>query len=162
MKFTNKVEKWQHKHHPVLYDYGRIALGGFLLFKGASFLFNITPLVQILLDSRLYSVATYLAYFIALVHVIGGAMMMVGWHTRWASIAQIPIVLSALIFFTPAHDLYSIYSPFAVTVYTLLLLVFYAVGGSGFYSFDHRFFIHERKEHKMKKSHVLDRNLHHS
>ncbi|KAA3438605.1 DoxX family protein [Rufibacter hautae] len=137
VEFTKNVEKWHHKHHVVLYDYGRIALGCFLVFKGISFLFNMTALEQILLDSKLYEMATFLAYTVVIIHIVGGAMITVGWQTRLALLLQFPIVLSALLFFTPKHDFFSLYSPFAVTIYTLLFLVFYLVGGAGYYSFDH-------------------------
>ncbi|WP_062544832.1 DoxX family protein [Rufibacter tibetensis] len=149
MEFTKDVEKWHHKHRVVLYDYGRIALGCFLLFKGVQFLFNTTALEQILLDSQLYSIATFLAYTIAIIHVIGGLMIMVGWHTRIACIVQIPIVMCAVLFFSPAHDLFSLYSPFAVALYTLVFLCIYVVGGSGYYSFDHKAVM--EKKHLLKK-----------
>ncbi|MBC3538168.1 DoxX family protein [Rufibacter sediminis] len=137
MEFTKNVEEWHHKHHVVLYDYGRIALGCFLVFKGISFLFNISALEQILLDSKLYSMATFMAYAVVVLHMVGGAMITVGWHTRSAILVQIPILLSAVLFFTPTHDLFSLYSPFAVAIYTLLFLIFYFIGGAGYYSFDH-------------------------
>ncbi|WP_205503300.1 DoxX family protein [Rufibacter psychrotolerans] len=149
MEFTREVEKWHHKHRVVLYDYGRIALGCFLVFKGAQFLFNITALEQILLESKLYSIATFLAYVIIAIHLIGGVMIAVGWHTRFACAVQIPIVMCAVLFFSPGHDLFSIYSPFAVALYTLIFLTLYFVGGSGYYSVDHKNM--KARKHAMKE-----------
>ncbi|WP_207431217.1 DoxX family protein [Sabulibacter ruber] len=159
MEFTRDVEKWHHKHRVVLYDYGRIALGCFLLFKGVQFLFNIVALEQILLESRLYNIATYLSYAIAAIHIVGGIMIMVGWHTRIACAVQIPIVMCAVLFFSPTHDLFSIYSPFAVALYTLFFLTFYFVGGSGYYSFDHKT-LETRHYFKKKKKHRLSTDNH--
>ncbi|WP_181308885.1 DoxX family protein [Rufibacter sp. XAAS-G3-1] len=159
MEFTNQVEKWHHKHRVVLYDYGRIALGGFLLFKGVQFLLNITALEQILLDSKLYSAASFFAYAIAVIHVIGGIMIMVGWHTRLACLAQIPIVMCAVLFLSPEHDLFSLYSPFAVALYTLFFLAFYFVGGSGYYSFDDKALTERKRLLKKNKSHSLKARL---
>ncbi|KAA6434642.1 DoxX family protein [Rufibacter glacialis] len=159
MEFTKDVEKWHHKHRVVLYDYGRIALGCFLLFKGVQFLFNITALEQILLESKLYSLSTFLAYTIASIHVVGGLMIMVGWHTRIACLVQIPIVMCAVLFFSPTHDLFSLYSPFAVALYTLLFLAFYLVGGSGYYSFDHKQMVERKHLLKRHKSQTLKARL---
>jgi len=41
MNLVHRIENWGDTHHPKFIDIVRIALGGFLLFKGIAFMNNI-------------------------------------------------------------------------------------------------------------------------
>lgn len=75
-------------------------------------------------------------HYIASAHIMGGIMIVFGLLTRWALIAQLPILLGAvLINFIGEMNAINL----MVATITLALSVFYTIYGSGKHSADYYF-----------------------
>lgn len=89
--------KWANAHSYYWLDILRIALGAFLVAKGASFITDSRAFEDLIspLSNFLGGMLTF--HYIASAHIMGGIMIIFGLLTRWAIIAQIPILLGAVI-----------------------------------------------------------------
>ncbi|GGK71280.1 DoxX family protein [Rufibacter glacialis] len=151
MSWVQQVDRWQHEHHPVAYDYGRIILGLFILYKGIMFISDTSGLAQIIQNSQFHFVALGLAHYVAFAHLVGGVLIALGLITRVAVGFQIPILVGAVFFFNPDQGFFSGNPQFAVSLVTLIALIFYFVGGSGYYSVDHKFEMNEKRLQEKKR-----------
>lgn len=131
--FTTWVET--HRHH--LLDLIRIYLGVGLVIKGIFYLTNQALLVPEVAPGWVKSIAPIVPY----VHILGGALLALGFLTRIAAIAQMPILFGALAF---------IHLPFMgqsmaaredveFSALVLFLLAVIAVAGPGPWSLAERF-----------------------
>jgi uncharacterized membrane protein YphA (DoxX/SURF4 family) len=75
-------------------------------------------------------------HYVAPAHLVGGLLIIFGLLTRWAVIAQLPIILGAVII-NFAGDMDS--NNFIIAVVTLLLCLFFLLYGSGKRSADYYF-----------------------
>jgi putative oxidoreductase len=138
MAWTNNVDSWQTKHHPIIYDIGRVALGLFLLYKGLMFISDTAALAQIMEKSQFEFIAFGLAHMVAFAHLVGGPMIALGLKTRFAAAVQIPILVGAVLFVNPNRGFYSENTELWVSILVLMVLVVYLIGGSGYYSLDRK------------------------
>ena len=133
MNLVHKIETWGNTHHPIALDPMRIALGLFLLFKGASFMQNSYPVHAIIANQNIISLSDSIlmnmVYVVAIIHMIGGMMIALGVVTRIASLIQIPILAGAVIFLQSmnVHD----NTNMVISIVALVLLVMFSVVGSG-------------------------------
>lgn len=133
MNTVHKIETWGNTHHPVVLDPIRIALGIFLVFKGASFINNTYSLHTIVANQNVISapesVLMAIVYVVAFAHLIGGTMIALGVATRIASLIQMPIMLGAIILSSSIQlpDSTSLW----LSIVVLALLVVFSVIGSG-------------------------------
>jgi len=102
MNLVHKIENWGDSHHSIALDIIRIALGFFLLLKGLAFTENSAYLKDVIENQRVVSVSPgilmALVYYVTFAHLVGGTLIAMGTLTRFASVIQIPIVLSAIFF----------------------------------------------------------------
>lgn len=138
MQLTRDIERWNEKHHPLVLEYLRIALGIFIFVKGIMFIMNTEELQQLIGASRYPWPAMGMAHLVAFTHLAGGAMVAMGLKTRFACIVQIPILIGAVFFTSFGKGLYAENLNLVQAIITLLLLCFYAFYGSGRLSLDHR------------------------
>ncbi len=96
MKTVIQLNKWANSHNNVIIDTARIATGLFLIFKGFQFSFQSQYLEGIFASSSLGS-NLFLEHYIAMSHIAGGFLIVVGLLTRWALIAQLPILIGAVL-----------------------------------------------------------------
>ncbi len=116
----------------------RILLGIFIFYKGIFFVQyadNLTELISPL-DMGLTEMAIY--HYVTLAHIAGGIFIIIGLLTRISVIAQIPILIGAIIFNSISGDL----NQLVLSVVVLLFLSFYAVVGSGKWSADYKMQLH--------------------
>jgi uncharacterized membrane protein YphA (DoxX/SURF4 family) len=130
-----------HSHPDVMMDLVRIYLGVALFFKGVYFMANRDALMKLMEDSGnwLFAPAT-LAHYILPAHLLGGILLAVGLLTRWAALAQIPILVGAVFYVhLPKLTLMSAEPrqnlELSALVLFLTCLVF--LHGSGRFSVDH-------------------------
>lgn len=137
MNLMQKIEKWGNTHHPVWLDGIRMLLGLYLIWKGISFVSNIDVLTRIIGQQPfLTTVSFFIAHIIVFAHCVGGLLIFLGLLTRVAVIANIPILLGALIFVSSPTGLFLVYNETLVTVIVLFLLIVFLVEGSGRISLD--------------------------
>ena len=126
---------------PVWMTVLRIILGLILLWKGIVFIRD-TTLLQQLIDRTGIGVfstnSSVLAFIVAYLSLLCGLFIVAGLWTRISSIVQIPILIIA-VFFVNMHGAAEYGFELFVSIVTLLLLIFFAVKGSGRLSADEFF-----------------------
>jgi putative oxidoreductase len=136
MNNVKNLNKWANAHTYLSVDLLRIALGVFLFIKGISFITNIQYLVELISPIDKIGGGMFLIHYIAPAHMIGGIMIVFGLLTRWAIIAQLPILIGAVIvnFMGEMHS-----ENLIIALFTLGLCSFYLFYGSGKNSADYYF-----------------------
>ncbi|WPR70739.1 DoxX family protein [Flavobacterium sp. NG2] len=136
MTNVKTLNKWANAHSYLTIDFVRIALGVFLFMKGVEFITNIQYLVDLISPIDKIGGGMFLVHYIAPAHMIGGIMIVFGLLTRWAIIAQLPIlagaVLVALMNDMATHNL-------LLAAVTLAICIFFLFYGSGKNSADYYF-----------------------
>ncbi len=120
----------------------RIALGLVLFAKGLFFLQNTEYLEQLSTTKSLSFIESYrpsALLFIIYFSLLGGLFITVGLFTRWVSLMQIPILLSAILFvnINSGNGVFSM--ELLLSVFVFILLILFAVKGSGIISADEYF-----------------------
>ncbi|WP_205503299.1 DoxX family protein [Rufibacter psychrotolerans] len=151
MQWVQQVDKWQRKHHPMVYDIGRAVLGLFIFYKGVTFISDTSGLAQILENSQFQFVALGLAHYVAFAHLVGGPLIAMGLITRVAIGFQLPILFGAVFFFNQDQGFFSVNPQFGISLVTLLALIVYFIGGPGYYSVDHKFRKVEKQEKRQRR-----------
>jgi uncharacterized membrane protein YphA (DoxX/SURF4 family) len=97
MNNVKNLNKWANTHTYLPVDLVRIGLGVFLFMKGISFITNIQYLHQLISPIDKIGGGMFLIHYIAPAHMVGGIMIAFGLLTRWAILAQLPILIGAII-----------------------------------------------------------------
>jgi uncharacterized membrane protein YphA (DoxX/SURF4 family) len=139
MNNVKNLNKWANAHTYLTVDLVRIALGVFLFTKGITFITNIQYLQDLIspIDKIGGGVfGMFIIHYIAPAHMVGGIMIVFGLLTRWAIIAQLPILIGAIIvnFMGEMHS-----QNLLLAILTLGICVFFMFYGSGKHSADYYF-----------------------
>lgn len=130
------LNKWANAHSTFWFDAGRIALGLFLIYKGGYFVSNSRDFEDVIAPVSNFMGGMLTFHYIAAAHIMGGIMIVCGLLTRWALIAQLPILVGAvLINFIGDMNLPN----FIIAALTLGVSIFYTIYGSGKHSADYYF-----------------------
>lgn len=136
MDTVKNWNKWANNHTYYPLDILRITLGIFLIMKAASFITNSAYLDNILTPLNNFPGGMLTFHYIAAAHIMGGIMIVFGLLTRWAIIAQLPILFGAVIVNFIGE--LSIRNLILATV-TLAVCLFFMFYGSGKHSADYYF-----------------------
>jgi putative oxidoreductase len=144
MNYVQRLEHWGDAHHPKWIDLLRIVLGIFLVFKGVEFANNMTAVTNMVKGQVPFSdfMTIALVHFILGAHLLGGVLLALGMLTRFACIIQIPILIGAIFISTA---LLKPFSEIFLALLILILLVYFAIIGSGPWSLDRAINQEERK-----------------
>lgn len=130
------IQKIESIRPPILVDILRIALGGFITYKGIVFASNFDSFTANIQSVGWVFVAAHLAHAIIFIHMAGGIILMCGALTRWMCLLNIPILAGAVMFnylkMLTADNYMEL--PMAAVVLGLLILI--AITGSGKFSLD--------------------------
>lgn len=130
------LNKWANAHSTFWFDSIRIILGIFLIYKGAYFVSNSQSFEDLISPVSNFMGGMLTFHYIAAAHIMGGIMIAFGLLTRWALIAQLPILLGAvLINFLGTMNLTNL----IVSLIVLAVSIFYTIYGSGKHSADYFF-----------------------
>ncbi|MGC4039548.1 MAG: DoxX family protein [Flavobacterium sp.] len=130
------LNKWANAHSNFWFDALRVALGFFLIYKGAYFVSNSRGLEDLIAPVSNFMGGMLAFHYIAAAHIVGGIMIAFGLLTRWALIAQLPILIGAvLINFIGEMNVANL----AIALITLAVSIFYTIYGSGKHSADYFF-----------------------
>lgn len=133
IKFLNK---WANRHTYWPLDVVRMALGVFLFIKGVNFMSDSQMLINLFEPLRNMTGGMIVIHYVVPAHLIGGIVIFFGLLTRWAIIAQLPILIGAiLINFIGEMD----YNNLLMSSITFLVCVFFLFYGSGKHSADYYF-----------------------
>jgi putative oxidoreductase len=136
MNSVKDLNKWANAHTYLPLDLARVALGVFLFIKGVFFITNIQYLHDLISPIDTFGGGMFLVHYIAPAHMIGGIMIAFGLLTRWAIIAQLPILLGAVIvnFMGEMHS-----QSLLLALLILAACVFFLFYGGGKHSADYYF-----------------------
>lgn len=130
------LNKWANAHSTFWFDAIRILLGFFLIYKGASFVSNSRDFEDLIAPVSNFMGGMLTFHYIAAAHIMGGIMIIFGLLTRWALIAQLPILVGAvLINFLGEMNAINL----IIALVTLAVSIFYTIYGSGKHSADYYF-----------------------
>ena len=134
MGTVKSLNKWANRHSYYPLDLLRIALGIFLFIKGIFFMGDTQMLVGLIKPFQSIGGEMIALHYVAPAHLVGGLLIAVGLLTRWALIAQLPIIVGAvLINFLGEMDT----SNLILASVVLLLCIFFIFYGSGKHSADY-------------------------
>ena len=140
MKIIKNLNKWANAHTYFSVDLLRMTLGVFLFIKGISFITNLQYLQDLFSPIDKYGGGMILYHYIAAAHIVGGILIVFGLLTRWVIIAQLPILLGAIIinFMGEMHS-----QNLALSIVTLGICLIFLFYGSGKNSADYYFNMQE-------------------
>ena len=140
MNNVKSLNKWANAHTYFSVDLVRMALGVILFLKGVSFITNTQYLTDLLSPLDKYGGGTILFYYITYAHIIGGILIVFGLLTRWSIIAQLPILIGAVIlnFMGEMHS-----QNLLLSLLILGVCIFFIIYGSGKHSADYFFKMQE-------------------
>ncbi|SKA45919.1 Uncharacterized membrane protein YphA, DoxX/SURF4 family [Chitinophaga eiseniae] len=153
MNTLQRVVRWGDAHHPVWLSVVRIALGLFLMSVGVLFVMNRDALDTMINESpALVAAAFFIAHYIVFVHIVGGLFIAMGLETRFAALLNIPILLGAMLFVQSRTGLFQVYPVLSLSALVLVLLIIFAITGSGRISVDE--FMRRHPERKRKHTYI--------
>ncbi len=137
MNYLHRLEHWGEAHHSKSLDILRIALGLFLCFRGIEFARDPNGIMNLMTGNVPFSsfMLILVSHYIFFAHILGGFMLAMGMLTRFACLIQIPILIGAIIFVNTGTSS-GLFSELFLSVLVLLLLIYFAIAGSGPWSFD--------------------------
>lgn len=131
------IQKIESINPPIIVDFLRIALGGFITFKGIVFASNFDSFTANIQSVGWVFVAAHLAHAIIFIHMAGGIILMCGALTRWMCLLNIPILAGAVIFNYKKMLTADNYMELPTAIIILALLILIAILGSGKFSLDY-------------------------
>jgi uncharacterized membrane protein YphA (DoxX/SURF4 family) len=114
----------------------RIYLGVGLVVKGFEFLFQKDELVRIMNEHQVLFGGTLLAHYVVIGHLLGGALMAIGFATRVGALLQIPIMLGAVFLVHWSGGFFNVATDLRFSTLVLFLLLMFVWHGSGALSID--------------------------
>ncbi|MBC9928817.1 DoxX family protein [Chitinophaga qingshengii] len=153
MDTLQKVVRWGDHHHPVWLSVVRMLLGLFLMAVGVLFIMNRDAL-DTLINTKpaLVTVAFFIGHYIVFVHIVGGLFIAMGLETRFSAIVNIPVLLGALLFMHSRTALFQVYPVLGLSALVLVLLIVFAITGSGRLSVDE--FMRRHPERKRNHTYI--------
>ena len=131
------LSRWVESHRDAAFDLLRMYLGVGLFVRGVLFIVQPEVFTAITAGAETsWMESTSLMYFVAAVHIFGGAMMAIGLFTRLAALAQVPILAGALFMIHLQGGLFSASQSLEFSALVLFLLVLVFLHGSGTWSVD--------------------------
>ena len=136
MGTIKSLNKWANAHTYYPLDLLRIALGVFLFIKGIDFMSNHAQMAEVIKPFESMPGGMLIIHYVAPAHFVGGLLIVFGLLTRWAVLAQLPILIGAVLvnFLGEMNS-----SNLILASVTLLVCLFFLVYGSGKHSSDYYF-----------------------
>ena len=136
MDTIKSLNKWANGHTYLPLDLLRIALGAFLFIKGIGFMSDSMMLVHLFKPMENMVGGMIAVHYVAPAHFIGGILIAFGLLTRWAIIAQLPILIGAILI-NFVGDMNS--GNLWLAIIVLIICGFFLMYGSGKHSLDYYF-----------------------
>ncbi len=134
MGTVKKLNKWANAHTYYPLDLLRVALGVFLFIKGVEFMANYQEMAEMAKPFEGIPGGMIILHYVAPAHFVGGVLIVVGLLTRWAAIAQLPILFGAVLTnFLGTMNIFNL----TLALVVLLACLFFMVYGSGKHSVDY-------------------------
>lgn len=134
MPTIKSLNKWANAHTYYPLDLLRVALGVFLFVKGVEFMSNHAQMAEIVRPFENMPGGMLIMHYLAPAHFVGGFLIVIGLLTRWAVLAQLPILIGAVLtnFLGEMNT-----TNLILASVTLLVCLFFLFYGSGKHSADY-------------------------
>lgn len=109
------------------YAYIRIFLGLALAVRGLMLIAKPESISQLVSDENMYMGYAY----VAIIHLLGGLLLIIGFFTRLAAFFQIPVLMGAVFFVHAGEGLMTAGQSLELAVMVLFLLAVFTIFGSG-------------------------------
>jgi uncharacterized membrane protein YphA (DoxX/SURF4 family) len=139
MLLLRKRVSWTHNHPDAFLDLVRVFLGVALFLKAIFFMMHRDELIQVIERSGTWSIFPItLAHYVIPAHLVGGILLALGLLTRWAALAQLPMLIAA-VFYVYMPNMLAIEGRqnFEFSSLVLFLLLLTAAFGAGKWSLEH-------------------------
>lgn len=123
---------WFEKNSNYAYAFIRIFVGGALFIRGVLFISDPHKLTQLARSEKYFWKYSY----IAIVHLVGGFLLMIGLFSRLSALIQIPIILGAVFFVHLSQVFLASGQSLELSIMMLFLLIVFFLFGSGELSVD--------------------------
>ncbi|MDC6362947.1 MULTISPECIES: DoxX family protein [Flavobacteriaceae] len=134
MGTVKDLNKWANAHTYYPLDLLRVALGVFLFIKGIEFMTNHEQMAVMARPFQEMPGGMLILHYVTPAHFVGGFLIVIGLLTRWAVIAQLPILIGAILTnFLGVMDVSNLILAIAI----FLLCIFFTIYGSGKHSADY-------------------------
>ncbi|MDX1327099.1 MAG: DoxX family protein [Arenibacter sp.] len=134
MATIKSLNKWANAHTYYPLDLVRIALGVFLFMKGVDFMSNHQQMAEMIRPFQDLPGGMLIMHYVAPAHFLGGFLLVIGLLTRWAVLAQMPIIIGAIMVnFLGEMNVNNL----ILASIVFILLVFFLLYGSGKHSADY-------------------------
>ncbi len=134
MATIKSLNKWANAHTYYPLDLLRLALGVFLFIKGVDFMSNQVQMAEVIKPFQDMPGGMLILHYVAPAHFVGGFLIVVGLLTRWAVLAQLPILIGAvLVNFLGEMNTTNL----ILALITLAVCLFFLFYGSGKHSMDY-------------------------
>ncbi len=131
-----KLVTWLDTYREVAFDLLRIYLGVGLFVRGVLFFYDPVAITAMLpTDTPAWVVSGGVLNVVALVHIVGGALIAIGFWTRIAALTQMPILFAAV--FLSVAGLFSADQSFEFSTLVLFLILLVFIYGSGRWSVEY-------------------------
>ncbi len=97
MATIKSLNKWANAHTYYPLDLLRVALGVFLFVKGVDFMSNQAQMAEVIKPFENIPGGMGILHYVAPAHFVGGFLIVIGLLTRWAVLAQLPILFGAVL-----------------------------------------------------------------
>jgi uncharacterized membrane protein YphA (DoxX/SURF4 family) len=131
-----RARKWAADRSDMWLDLLRIYIGVGLFAKGVSFATTSRDALYLGGQDGLSWAQYFAAHYVVPVHIVGGLMLAIGLATRAAAIANIPILLGAVLFVHARQGLFTAAQTLEFALLVLFMLCVFAISGSGRISVD--------------------------
>ena len=134
MATIKSLNKWANAHTYYPLDLLRLALGVFLFMKGIDFMSNQVQMAEVIKPFQDLPGGMGILHYIVPAHFVGGFLIVVGLLTRWAVLAQLPILIGAVLtnFLGEMNS-----TNLILATITLVVCIFFLFYGSGKHSVDY-------------------------
>lgn len=127
------LESYKNKKIPT--DLLRMYFGGALFLKGLYFIGNMKQIFSMISYQFPY-IDFLFAHYVVLAHIGGGVCIFLGLFTRFAALANVPVLLAAIFFVQAKNGVLETGSELELVVMVLVLLIYFICEGSGILSSD--------------------------
>lgn len=131
---SSKYFQWFEEHKNLSYAFLRIFIGTALFVRGFLFISEPAKLTALAGSEQYFWMYSY----IAIVHLIGGALLAAGFYTRLAALIQIPILFGAVFFVHLKQGLLQSGQSLELSVMVLFILIIFFLFGAGELSIDNK------------------------
>ena len=136
MNAFQSIAAWGDEHHPKWLDVLRVMLGILLFAKGLSFIMNKELVAEVLKANNFDFLPVLVMHYVIIFQMAHSVLIAIGLITRIAILAQLPIVVGALLLLWTREEFSVFSSDIWLAVLIVFLLVFFFIYGPGTFSVD--------------------------